>query len=103
MSFIHFTICHVLLPPNVHLFPPALPKVHGLTSGGLIDFYNLFILSKYIDFKCYMSFFPKSTPITKTLEYLKAKFFFLYFLSFVSLGPHLWHMEVPRLEVESEV
>lgn len=52
MSFIHFTICHVLLLPNVHLFPPALPKVHGLTSGGLIDFYNLFILSKYIDFKC---------------------------------------------------
>ena len=25
-------------------------------------------------------------------------FFFLYFL-----GPHLWHMEVPRLEVSSEM
>ena len=25
---------------------------------------------------------------------------FLFFLSF--LGPHLWHMEVPRLGVESE-
>ena len=28
-------------------------------------------------------------------------FYFLFFLS--SLGPHLWHMEVPRLGVESEL
>ena len=26
--------------------------------------------------------------------------FYFYFLSFVSLGPHPWHMEVPRLRVE---
>ena len=28
---------------------------------------------------------------------------FSSFLSFVSLGPHLWRMEVPRLGVESEM
>ena len=30
-------------------------------------------------------------------------YLFTYFLSFVFLGPHLWHMEVPRLGVESEL
>ena len=29
--------------------------------------------------------------------------FFLVFLFFVFLGPHLWHMEVPRLGVQSEL
>ena len=33
---------------------------------------------------------------------LPAKDFF-FLLSFVFLGSHLWHMEVPRLEVESEL
>ena len=30
-------------------------------------------------------------------------FFFFFFLSFVLLGPPPWHMEVPRLGVESEL
>ena len=30
-------------------------------------------------------------------------FFFFFFLSFVYLGPHLWHMDVPRLGIESEL
>ena len=30
-------------------------------------------------------------------------FFFFFFLSFVFLGPHLWHMEGPRLGFESEL
>ena len=30
-------------------------------------------------------------------------FYFFTFLIFGFLGPHLWHMEVPRLGVESEV
>ena len=29
--------------------------------------------------------------------------FFFFFGHFVFLGPHLWHMEVPRLGVESEL
>ena len=28
---------------------------------------------------------------------------FIFYLFFVFLGPHLWHMEVPRLGVESEL
>ena len=28
---------------------------------------------------------------------------FSFFSFFVFLGPYLWHMEVPRLEVESEL
>ena len=30
-------------------------------------------------------------------------FFGLFFCVFVSLGPHLWHMEIPRLGVEEEL
>ena len=30
-------------------------------------------------------------------------FILFYFLSFVHLGPHQWHVEVPRLGVESEL
>ena len=30
-------------------------------------------------------------------------FFFFFFLSFVFFGPHPWHVEVPRLAVESEL
>ena len=29
--------------------------------------------------------------------------YFFIFLSFVFLGPHLWHMEIPRLGVHSEL
>ena len=29
--------------------------------------------------------------------------FFSFFLPFVFLGPHPWHMEVPKLEVKSEL
>ena len=34
-----------------------------------------------------------------TVEYFFSFFFFL----FVILGPHLWHMEVPRIGAESEL
>ena len=30
-------------------------------------------------------------------------FFFFFFLTVCFLGPHLWHMEVPRLGVELEL
>ena len=33
----------------------------------------------------------------------KISFFFFFLLSFVFLGLHLWHMEVPRLRVKSEL
>ena len=29
--------------------------------------------------------------------------YYAFFFFFVFLGPHLWHMEVPRLGVESEL
>ena len=29
--------------------------------------------------------------------------FYFYYFNFVFLGPHLWHMEVPRLGVELEL
>ena len=35
-------------------------------------------------------------------QYVKYFLFFVLFC-FVFLGPHLWHMEVPRLEVEWEL
>ena len=41
-------------------------------------------------------------PQAKTVfmdEYLQSIFHFLFFI-FCFLGPHLWHMEVPRLGVE---
>ena len=31
------------------------------------------------------------------------RYIFFFFGLFVFLGPHLWHMEVPRLGVESEL
>ena len=41
---------------------------------------------------------PRCSPITLIIT------LFLFFLSFFSLlGPCLWHMEVPRLEVDSEL
>ena len=48
----------------------------------------------------------KVSVITEAiLDYEHFFFFFLFsfFLSFVFLGPHLWHMEVPRLGVELEL
>ena len=38
-----------------------------------------------------------------TLELYVGFFFVFLFLSLVFLGWHLWHMEVPRLGVESEL
>ena len=35
-------------------------------------------------------------------SFCPGKFPFFYFLNFLFLGPHLGHMKVPRLEVESE-
>ena len=35
--------------------------------------------------------------------YVPFQNFFFFFWSFVFLGPHLWHMEVPRLGVETEL
>ena len=40
------------------------------------------------------------TIVNNTLLYF---FFFCLFLSFVFLGLHLWHMEVPRLGFQSEL
>ena len=39
----------------------------------------------------------------KSKEYVEDKLDDFFFLSFVFLGPHLLHMEVPRLGVQSEL
>ena len=39
----------------------------------------------------------------KTKTNITSLFYLFFFWSFVFLGPHLWHMEVPRLGVESEL
>ena len=41
--------------------------------------------------------FQKSQPMTAFLKYFFSFFFFVF------LGPHPWHMEVPRLGAESEL
>ena len=55
--------------------------------------FNPFILDYYSNYFCcylvYGSFFLPS--------------FLPPFLSFCFLGPHFWHMEVPRLRVDSEL
>ena len=42
------------------------------------------------------------TIAAKMVKYLGVNFFFLS-LFFFFLGPHVWHMEVPRLGVQSEL
>ena len=37
--------------------------------------------------------------ITQNVSFL----FFFFFLSFVFLRPHLWHMDVPRLGIKLEL
>ena len=40
----------------------------------------------------------------KTINPKAGSFFFFWsFLSFIFLGPHLWHMEFPRIGVKSEL
>ena len=51
-------------------------------------------------YKCKIRIFIAST---RTFYNKPAFFFFFCLLSFVFLGPHLWHMEVPRLGVELEL
>ena len=47
--------------------------------------------------------FPLAPPLLQGIM-RKAEFFFLsFFLFFYFLGPHPWHMEIPRLEVQSEL
>ena len=41
----------------------------------------------------------ESIPSHSTVVYLFFAFFFFFFF----VGPHLWHMEVPRLEVVLEL
>ena len=47
-------------------------------------------------------FFFQILPGIKALRLIQ-KVPFLNFFFFFFLGPHLWHMEVPRLGVESEL
>ena len=51
------------------------------------------------------NFLPYFLPIFRDslflLEYIG--FFLFIYLFIVLLGPHPWHMEVPRLEVKSEL
>ena len=46
-----------------------------------------------------------ASPVFGVIRHREEKdYFFLFvFLSFVFLGSHPWHMEVPRLGVESEL
>ena len=49
-------------------------------------------------------FFLYPATLSPSFFFFLFFFFFFFFCSyFVSLGLHLWHTEVPRLEVESEL
>ena len=43
-----------------------------------------------------------SNPTYHSKAIYSSKLFFFFFFFSVFLGPHLWHMEVPRLGVKSE-
>ena len=45
----------------------------------------------------------KTFSFASTIELTGTRALAFLFVFFVFLGPHLWHMEVPRLGVESEV
>ena len=50
---------------------------------------------------CFASILDKETDSLCALLHVVLCFFF--FFLFVFLGPHLWHIEVPRLGVKSEL
>ena len=45
----------------------------------------------------------KPAPLQQPLRCCPWILFFFFFFFFVFLGPHWWHMEVPRLGVQSEL
>ena len=61
------------------------------------------IPSSYIDTKRENRFFPCDERELWDLTSYKIFFFFFFFFFFVFFGVHPQRMEVPRLEVESEL
>ena len=43
------------------------------------------------------------SEITEAVCWDQVVFFFIFYFYFCFLGPHLWHMDVPRLGVESDL
>ena len=58
--------------------------------------------SSYSHSFCKLVYAPKS-PFNHVTFFFSSFFFFFFFFSFVFLGLHLWHMEVPRLGVKLEL
>ena len=50
-----------------------------------------------------IEFFLHFYPFSVSLKLLRSRTLSFFFLSFVFLGLHLWHVEVPRLRVKSEL
>ena len=64
-------------------------------SGNLLLIINVHCLSRniyYVKLLC--------TSVFKVFGFF---FFFFFFLSLSFLGPHPWHMEVPRLGIQSQL
>ena len=64
----------------------------------------LSVVCLYLDLDgCYMGLYKPKSSWRGTLKVLALCGFFVFVFVFCFLVPHLWHMEVPRLEVKSEL
>ena len=69
-----------------------------------IEFITVFVLGELSQNTYFLSHLPRSIDYTcsRTLSFISTNFLsFFFFLPF--LRPHPWHMEDPRLGVESEL
>ena len=76
----------------------AICKLQSRKFGGLIDGER----EGHLSFFSFLPFFLSSFLPSFLLSFLPS-FSLSLSLSFVFLQPYLWHMEIPRLEVESEL
>ena len=72
-----------------HLHPPP-ETLHLVSAGHPFGLCALF---------CFFSFIGSSALKVSVLS----STYYLFFFFLLFLGPHLWHMEVPRLRVKSEL
>ena len=86
-QYIFFLICHLTLNISVCVCVCARAHVYGVLGEK-----NL-IMQKYVT----------SINIQELKKSMSKKYLFLGFFLFVSLGPCLRHMEIPRLEVKPEL
>ena len=105
--FVCLFVCGVFGPHPQHMKTPG-PGIKPEPLQWQCQILNLFCLRELL--ACSF-FFPPSKCVHPNLPYSfwsislckPLSFFCLSFLSFVLLGMHPWHMEVPRLRVESEL